>query len=215
MNVSELFGLKDQVAVVTGASGVLGGEIARGLAGAGARVGLLARRREPLEELARSLGDSAVVLEAAQKATTAQLDTTRSRRSRKWLRDGCAICAMVAPLPMETSAAQPSKTQFAVRQPDQRRQQRRHATGEWRTNPAPAKARAQLEPIPKNSSTTAIGSCSLAPDRPYAIQHRPTAALVYSVLRRFAASALDKRYAVAADADAVRSLTRLKTGTAE
>jgi NAD(P)-dependent dehydrogenase (short-subunit alcohol dehydrogenase family) len=34
--VSELFGLEDQVAVVTGASGVLGGEIARGLAAAGA-----------------------------------------------------------------------------------------------------------------------------------------------------------------------------------
>jgi NADP-dependent 3-hydroxy acid dehydrogenase YdfG len=38
--VSELFGLEDQVAVATGASGVLGGEIARGLAAAGARVGL-------------------------------------------------------------------------------------------------------------------------------------------------------------------------------
>jgi len=41
VNVSELFGLKDQVAVVTGASGVLGGEIARGLAGAGARGAVL------------------------------------------------------------------------------------------------------------------------------------------------------------------------------
>ncbi len=62
--VSELFGLEDRVAVVTGASGVLGGSIARGLAGAGARVGLLARRREPLDELARSLGERALVLEA-------------------------------------------------------------------------------------------------------------------------------------------------------
>ena len=62
--LTELFGLEERVAVVTGASGVLGGEIARGLAAAGARVGLLARRREPLDELARSLGDSALVLEA-------------------------------------------------------------------------------------------------------------------------------------------------------
>jgi NAD(P)-dependent dehydrogenase (short-subunit alcohol dehydrogenase family) len=62
--VSELFGLDDRVAVVTGASGVLGGAIARGLAAAGARVGLLARRREPLDALAQRIGDSATVLEA-------------------------------------------------------------------------------------------------------------------------------------------------------
>jgi NAD(P)-dependent dehydrogenase (short-subunit alcohol dehydrogenase family) len=62
--LTELFGLEERVAVVTGASGVLGGAIARGLAAAGARVALLARRRAPLEELAASLGDAAVVVEA-------------------------------------------------------------------------------------------------------------------------------------------------------
>jgi NAD(P)-dependent dehydrogenase (short-subunit alcohol dehydrogenase family) len=56
-------GLEGRVAVVTGASGVLGGAIARGLATAGARVGLLARRRDRLEALAAEL-EGAFVLEA-------------------------------------------------------------------------------------------------------------------------------------------------------
>jgi NAD(P)-dependent dehydrogenase (short-subunit alcohol dehydrogenase family) len=75
--LSELFGLDGQVAVVTGASGVLGGSIARGLAGAGARVGLLARRRGPLEALAESLGESAIVLEA-DVLDIAQLEVARA-----------------------------------------------------------------------------------------------------------------------------------------
>ncbi|HEX7527221.1 MAG TPA: SDR family NAD(P)-dependent oxidoreductase, partial [Gaiellaceae bacterium] len=82
-SVSELFGLEDQVAVVTGASGVLGGAIARGLAAAGARVGLLARRREPLETLARSLGDSAVVLEA-DVLDAVQLERARAIVLDRW-----------------------------------------------------------------------------------------------------------------------------------
>ncbi len=55
--------LEGRVAIVTGASGVLGGAIARGLAAAGARVGLLARRRDRLEALAAEL-EGAFVLEA-------------------------------------------------------------------------------------------------------------------------------------------------------
>jgi NAD(P)-dependent dehydrogenase (short-subunit alcohol dehydrogenase family) len=81
--VSELFGLDGKVAVVTGASGVLGGAIARGLAGAGARVGLLARRREPLEELAQSLGESAVVLEA-DVLDAGQLERARATAIDRW-----------------------------------------------------------------------------------------------------------------------------------
>ena len=42
----ELFSLKGQVAVVTGGTGVLGGVMARGLARAGAKVGVLGRRRD-------------------------------------------------------------------------------------------------------------------------------------------------------------------------
>ena len=80
-SVSELFGLEGKVAVVTGASGVLGGAIARGLAAAGARVGLLARRRDRLEALAQSLGESALALDADV------LDADRLERARETVLD--------------------------------------------------------------------------------------------------------------------------------
>ena len=50
-----LFGLSGQTALVTGASGGLGVEAAGALAKAGAAVGLVARRRERLEQVAREL----------------------------------------------------------------------------------------------------------------------------------------------------------------
>jgi gluconate 5-dehydrogenase len=53
--LEELFGLRGRVALVAGASSGLGAEAARALARAGADVGLVARRRERLEELAREL----------------------------------------------------------------------------------------------------------------------------------------------------------------
>ena len=42
--LTDLFSLDGQVAVVTGGTGVLGGAMARGLARAGAKVGVLGRR---------------------------------------------------------------------------------------------------------------------------------------------------------------------------
>jgi NAD(P)-dependent dehydrogenase (short-subunit alcohol dehydrogenase family) len=50
-----LFGLGDRVAIVTGASGSIGEALARGLAAAGANVALVARRAQPLEDLASSI----------------------------------------------------------------------------------------------------------------------------------------------------------------
>ncbi|WP_292293423.1 3-oxoacyl-ACP reductase FabG [Marivita sp.] len=57
-----MFDLTGKSALITGASGGIGGEIARGLHAAGATVGLSGTRTEPLEALAADLGDRAHVL---------------------------------------------------------------------------------------------------------------------------------------------------------
>lgn len=51
----EMFSLKGKMAVVTGGTGTLGGEIARGLASAGAKVVLIGRRLERGERLASEI----------------------------------------------------------------------------------------------------------------------------------------------------------------
>lgn len=65
--LSSQFGLAGKVAVVTGATGVLGGAIAAGLAHAGARVAILGRRAARAEEVAaaiREFGGEAVAAPA-------------------------------------------------------------------------------------------------------------------------------------------------------
>jgi 3-oxoacyl-[acyl-carrier protein] reductase len=57
-----MFDLSGKTALVTGASGGIGGEIARVLHGAGATVGLSGTRIEPLEAMASELGERAHVL---------------------------------------------------------------------------------------------------------------------------------------------------------
>ncbi|MGR3271816.1 3-oxoacyl-[acyl-carrier-protein] reductase [Thalassococcus profundi] len=57
-----MFDLTGKAALVTGASGGIGGQIARALHDAGATVGLSGTRTEPLEALASELGDRVHVL---------------------------------------------------------------------------------------------------------------------------------------------------------
>ncbi|MFZ3582344.1 3-oxoacyl-[acyl-carrier-protein] reductase [Loktanella sp. DJP18] len=57
-----MFDLTGKTALITGASGGIGGAIATALHGAGATVGLSGTRVEPLEALARELGDRVHVL---------------------------------------------------------------------------------------------------------------------------------------------------------
>ncbi|MBV7393617.1 3-oxoacyl-[acyl-carrier-protein] reductase [Mameliella sediminis] len=57
-----MFDLTGKSALITGASGGIGGAIAKALHGAGANVGLSGTRVEPLEALAAELGDRAFVL---------------------------------------------------------------------------------------------------------------------------------------------------------
>lgn len=74
--MSELFSLKDRVAIVTGAAGHLGAPMARGLAAAGAKVYLLGRRREPLEALGGEIG---------ARAQAAAVDVTDAGQIRAFL----------------------------------------------------------------------------------------------------------------------------------
>jgi NAD(P)-dependent dehydrogenase (short-subunit alcohol dehydrogenase family) len=83
--------LSGRVAVVTGATGAIGGAIARRLASAGAVVGVLARRREPVEALAAELDGvplPADVLDAA--ALGAACETLLARHGRLDVLVNCA-----------------------------------------------------------------------------------------------------------------------------
>ena len=62
------FLVTDQIAIVTGASSGLGAGVARALAGAGARVAVVARRRERLDDLAAEIGGVAIECDLADAA---------------------------------------------------------------------------------------------------------------------------------------------------
>ena len=84
--VVELFSLQDQVAIVTGGTGVLGGAMAQGLARAGAKVGILGRRKERAEAVAaeiEAVGGQAMAL-PADVLDQHQLEAARDAILERW-----------------------------------------------------------------------------------------------------------------------------------
>jgi NAD(P)-dependent dehydrogenase (short-subunit alcohol dehydrogenase family) len=80
------FSLEGKVAIVTGGTGVLGGALARGLAAAGARVGILGRRAEQAAQVAEEIeraGGAALPL-TADVLDRAQLEAARGRVAQAW-----------------------------------------------------------------------------------------------------------------------------------
>ncbi len=73
--LDDVFGLAGRTAVVTGGSSGIGLEMARALSGAGARVTLVARRREVLDQAVADIGGdtSAVVADVADRAALAAI----------------------------------------------------------------------------------------------------------------------------------------------
>ena len=77
-SLQDVFGLKGKVALVTGASGGLGVELAEGLAIAGADVAVVARRKDKLDQVAEQLRGFGVRALAVQADLTQDADLERA-----------------------------------------------------------------------------------------------------------------------------------------
>lgn len=80
------FSVENKVAIVTGATGVLGGAMAHGLAAAGANVGILGRREERARSVAQEIidvGGAAIDL-PCDVLQRGQLEETRERVMAEW-----------------------------------------------------------------------------------------------------------------------------------
>ena len=86
MSLAQLFSLEGKVAIVTGGTGVLGGALARGLAAAGARVGILGRRAQQAALVAEAIGQAggAALPLAADVLDHAQLEAARDLVLARW-----------------------------------------------------------------------------------------------------------------------------------
>ncbi|HET7770545.1 MAG TPA: SDR family oxidoreductase [Chloroflexota bacterium] len=101
----ELYSLDGQVAVVTGGTGVLGSEMARGLARAGAQVAIMGRRAEQAERVAQeitALGGGAAMALPADVGDAQQLTDARDRLLEKWGRVDILLNAAGGNVPAAT-----------------------------------------------------------------------------------------------------------------
>ena len=106
--LADLFSLENQVAVVTGGTGVLGGAMARGLARAGARVGLLGRRQELAQAVAEDIeaaGGEALAL-PADVLRLEQLESARDAVLARWGRIDVLVNAAGGNIPGATLSDQ-------------------------------------------------------------------------------------------------------------
>lgn len=86
--MNNLFNLQDKVAIVPGGTGVLGGAMAKGLAAAGAKVGVLGRRGEKAAEITAEIldaGGEALPL-VADVLERKQLEDARGKIMDTWSR---------------------------------------------------------------------------------------------------------------------------------
>ncbi len=86
IDTKSLFNLENKVAIVTGGAGVLGGAMARGLAGAGARVGILSRTESKVQaqvEAVKAAGGDAIAL-VADVLKKEQLEEAKDAVLKKW-----------------------------------------------------------------------------------------------------------------------------------
>jgi NAD(P)-dependent dehydrogenase (short-subunit alcohol dehydrogenase family) len=104
--LNELFSLEGQVAIVTGGTGVLGSMMARGLAQAGANVGVLGRRQEQAEQIVAEIiasGGAAVAL-PADVLNRPQLEAARATVLEQWGRIDLLVNAAGGNMPAATLA---------------------------------------------------------------------------------------------------------------
>ncbi len=102
--LQDLFSLQGRVAVVTGATGVLGGEMARALARSGARVAVLGRREEKANRVAGEIveaGGESLAL-PADVLDTDQLESARDTLLERWGRVDILVNAAGGNVPEAT-----------------------------------------------------------------------------------------------------------------
>jgi NAD(P)-dependent dehydrogenase (short-subunit alcohol dehydrogenase family) len=102
--LTDLFSLDDQVAIVTGGTGVLGGAMARGLAQAGARVGVLGRRQAQADTVVGAIEQAggrgmAALADVLQKE---QLEAARDAVLERWGRIDILVNAAGGNVPAAT-----------------------------------------------------------------------------------------------------------------